>query len=60
VFILTNGVATFRRIKTGIVGSTDVEILDGLMENDEIVTGTFQILRTLQDNARTKVEKPLP
>jgi HlyD family secretion protein len=56
VFVLKNGVATFRRIKTGIIGATEIEILDGLTENEEIVTGTFQVLRTLQDNARTKVE----
>src|SRR5436309_11808927 len=39
VFIIKNGVATFRRVKTGIVGSTDIEILDGLADNEEIVTG---------------------
>src|SRR2546426_4190813 len=49
VFILTNGVASFRPVKTGITGTTEIEILDGLVENDQIVTGPYQVLRTLQD-----------
>ncbi len=57
VFVIQNNVATFRRLKTGIVGATDIEILDGIAENEEIVTGTFQVLRTLQDNTRIKPEK---
>ncbi len=59
VFIIKNGVATFRRVKTGIVGSTDIEILDGLAADEQIVTGTFQVLRTLKDNTRIKIEKQL-
>jgi HlyD family secretion protein len=57
VFVLKTGAATFRRVKTGIVGATDIEILDGIAENEEIVTGTFQVLRTLKDNTRIKIEK---
>ena len=57
VFILTNGVASFRPVKTGITGTTEIEILDGLVENDQIVTGPYQVLRTLQDNARIKIQK---
>ena len=57
VFVLNAGVATFRRVKTGIVGATDIEVLDGIAENEEIVTGTFQVLRTLKDNTRIKIEK---
>jgi HlyD family secretion protein len=57
VFVIKNGVSTFRRVKTGIVGSTDIEVLDGLTADEEIVTGTFQVLRTLKDNTRIKIEK---
>ena len=57
VFVLKNGVAFFRAVKTGITGTTDIEILNGLEENDEIVTGTYQVLRTLKDNTRIKIEK---
>src|ERR1051326_4597198 len=52
VFTIKNGVALFRQTKTGITGTTDIEIADGLAENDEIVTGPYQVLRTLKDNTR--------
>jgi HlyD family secretion protein len=57
VFTIQNGVALFRQVKTGITGTTDIEILSGLAENDEIVTGPYQVLRTLKDNTRIKIEK---
>jgi HlyD family secretion protein len=57
VFTLKNGIALFRPAKTGVTGTTDIEITDGLAENEEIVTGPYQVLRTLKDNARIKIEK---
>jgi len=57
VFVINNGVAFFRPVKTGITGTTDIEILEGLAENDHIVTGPYQVLRTLKDNTRVKIEK---
>src|SRR5215813_2054450 len=57
VFVINNGVAFFRPVKTGITGTTDIEILEGLTENDQIVTGPYQVLRTLADNARVKIQK---
>jgi HlyD family secretion protein len=58
VFTIKDGMALFRQTKTGITGTTDIELLDGLAENDEIVTGPYQVLRTLKDNTRIKIEKP--
>jgi HlyD family secretion protein len=57
VFTLKNGIALFRQVKTGITGTTDIEILDGVAENDDIVSGPYQVLRTLKDNTRIKIEK---
>jgi HlyD family secretion protein len=57
VFTIKNGLALFRPVKTGITGTTDIEILEGLAEHDEIVTGPYQVLRTLKDNTRIKIEK---
>src|SRR5262245_12471694 len=57
VFTIKNGLALFRQVKTGITGTTDIEITDGLAENDEIVIGPYQVLRTLKDNSRIKLEK---
>lgn len=57
VFIIKDGVAVFRQVKTGITGTTDIEIVDGLSENEEIITGPYQTLRTLKDNTRIKIEQ---
>jgi HlyD family secretion protein len=59
VFVLSDGVAFFRPVKTGITGTTEIEILDGLSENDQIVTGPYQVLRTIKDNTRIKIQKAL-
>jgi HlyD family secretion protein len=56
VFILRNETAVFQAVTTGITGTTDIEILEGLSENDQIVTGPYQVLRTLQENAKVKIE----
>ena len=61
VFVVKNGVATFQSVQTGIVGTTDIEILDGLDGSEEIVTGSYRVLRTLEDEARIKIENsPTP
>jgi HlyD family secretion protein len=58
VYVVKNGTVLFRPVKTGITGTTDIEILEGLTADEEIVTGPFQVLRTLQDNTQVKVEPP--
>jgi HlyD family secretion protein len=50
--------ATFRPVKTGIMGDTDVEIESGLREGEEIVSGSYKTLRTLKDAAKIKLEAP--
>jgi HlyD family secretion protein len=57
VFIIKDGLAAFREVKAGITGTTDLEILNGVSESEEIVTGPYQVLRTLKDNSRIKIEK---
>jgi HlyD family secretion protein len=56
VFTIKNGIALFHPVKTGITGTTDIEIVDGLSADEEIVTGPYQVLRTIQDNAKVKVQ----
>ena len=58
VFVVADRRAVFRPVKTGIMGDTDVEIMDGLAEGEEIVTGSYRTLRTLKDGAVLKVEPP--
>jgi HlyD family secretion protein len=44
----TEGRAMFRAVKTGIIGQTDYEILEGLDVGDEVVSGPYKSLRTLE------------
>ena len=47
----------FKQVKTGITGTTDIEILEGLTEKERIVTGPYQVLRSLEDNKKVKVQE---
>jgi HlyD family secretion protein len=60
VFVITGGKAEFRKVETGITGATDIEILTGLKEGDEIVTGSYQVIRTLRNEAQVKVDNKTP
>ena len=60
VFVVRNGVAQFRQVETGIMGATDVEVVKGLQPGDQIVTGSFQVLRPLKNNTKVKIEKTPP
>lgn len=60
VFVVRNGKAEFVQVKTGITGVTDIEVLEGLKEGDEIVTGSYRALRTLKHGARVKVDNKAP
>lgn len=44
----------FTPVTTGISGATDVEILNGVKDGDEIATGRFKILRTLKSGEAVK------
>jgi HlyD family secretion protein len=46
----------FVPITTGITGSTDIEVLSGLKEGDQIVTGRYRILRALKSGTAVKVD----
>ena len=56
VFVIEKEKTVFRPVKTGILGDSDVEILEGLTEGQDIVTGSFKTLRTLREDARVKIE----
>jgi HlyD family secretion protein len=46
--------AIFVPVKTGVTGATEIEVLDGLKQDDEIVTGRYKILRTLKSGTPVK------
>jgi HlyD family secretion protein len=57
VFVLRQGKAEFQRVHTGISGTLEVEAVDGIAENDEIVVGPYQLIRTLRSGTPVTVDK---
>src|SRR5271155_756487 len=60
VFILRDHKAEFVPVDTGIAGTTDIEVMKGLKEGDEIVTGSYKVLRTLRPGSSVKVDNAAP
>lgn len=49
VFVVREGKAVFVPVRTGIAGEKYFEVLDGLKEGDEVITGPFASVRTLKE-----------
>ena len=60
VFVIRDGRAFFQAVETGLSGLSDIEVTAGLQEGDEIVTGSYEVLRTLQTGARIRVDNSPP
>ncbi len=60
VFIIKGEKAEFQKVETGITGATDIEVLKGLEDNQEIVTGSYKVIRTLRNDTRVKVDNKAP
>ena len=52
--------AKFVPVTTGITGATDIEVLTGLQDGQEIVIGPYKTLRTLKNGALLKRDKEAP
>lgn len=60
VFVIRNKKAVFVPVTTGITGTTDMEVLDGLKEGDEVITGSYKVLRTLRPGSGVKIDNSVP
>jgi HlyD family secretion protein len=60
VFVINGEKAVFRKVETGITGATDIEVLTGLKEGDQIITGTYQVIRTIKNETQVKVDNKAP
>ena len=60
VFVIRDSRAVFQSVQTGISGLSDIEVLSGLQEGDEIVTGSYEVLRTLKSGERVRVDNSAP
>ena len=56
VFKIVDGTAKFVAVKTGIADQQNIEIKEGLAFDDQIISGSYKILRTLEDGAKIKIE----
>ncbi len=58
VFVMKDGKAEMREVKTGIASRTDVEIISGVNEGEQIIDGPYRTLaRELQDGQAVKEQE---
>jgi HlyD family secretion protein len=60
VFVIRNKKAEFIPVDTGISGTTDIEIVKGVQEGDEVITGSYKVLRTLKPGTSVKIDNSTP
>jgi len=54
VFVVANNKAVFFPVKTGVAGEKYFEVLEGLKEGDEVITGPFSSVRSLKEGDAVK------
>lgn len=57
VFVHDKGEVKFAPVTTGLSGDSSVEIVTGLKEGQQIVTGPFKALREIKDGSKVKEQK---
>jgi HlyD family secretion protein len=60
VFVIRNRKAEFVPVTTGITGTSDIEVLSGLNDGDEVITGSYKVLRTLKPGSGVKIDNSVP
>lgn len=59
-FVIRDGKALFIEVETGITGTTEIEVLSGLKDGDQVITGPYRSLRTLRNETRVEVDNKKP
>ena len=54
VYVLENNKVKFVEVVTGITGESDIQIVSGLSEGQEVITGPSRVLNTLKEDAVVK------
>jgi HlyD family secretion protein len=57
VFVHDKGTVKFAPVTTGLAGDSNIEIVSGLKDGQQIVTGPFKALRELKDGSKVKEQK---
>jgi HlyD family secretion protein len=56
VFVFRNGAVEFVPVKTGIAGDRYFEVLSGVKDGDQVVTGPFNSVRNIKDGDEVSLE----
>jgi HlyD family secretion protein len=59
VFVIHDSRAEFRKVETGISGASEIEVASGLAPGDEIITGSYKVIRTIRNQTRVVVDNKL-
>lgn len=54
VFVIRDGKARFVEIETGIADRKNMEVTEGLIQGDTIISGPYRVLRTIKDGDDVK------
>jgi len=60
VFVVSGGKAIFKKVETGVTGATDIEVVSGLNDGDQIENRTYQVIRTILNETQVKVDNKAP
>ncbi|MGH9407731.1 MAG: efflux RND transporter periplasmic adaptor subunit [Terriglobia bacterium] len=60
VFVIRNQRAVFVPVTTGIMGAMNVEVLKGIRSGDEIITGSYSVLRTIKPGTKVRIDNSAP
>lgn len=60
VFVIRNKKTEFVPVETGISGTADIEVIKGLQEGDEVITGSYKVLRTVKPGTSVKIDNSAP
>jgi HlyD family secretion protein len=58
VFVMVDGEAQFRKVRTGIPGTTSLEFTGYVKGHEKVITGTNKVLRQHKPGSKVKVEEP--
>ena len=58
VFLMKDGKAAFTEVKTGIAGERYLEVLNGLQEGDQVITGPFESVRGMYQGDLVRTAPP--
>jgi HlyD family secretion protein len=57
LFVVRNSEVRFQKVTSGLSGDSQIEILTGAKEGEQIVTGPFRALREIKDGSKVKEQK---